>query len=114
MFIENKPDEIELLSFFETEPVSFERENVSFLYTAKDQFGLSVDFSFSVIEGWIQYAVKLHDKEISHSAIDGVSSFSIRNDNLGDYIYIEVVSEGLINKVEIRIRPDIKIRSVIR
>ncbi len=114
MFIENKPDEIELLSFIESESVSFERENVSFLYTAKDQCGLSIDFSFSVIEGWVQYVIKLHDKEISHSAIDGVSSFSIKRDNLGDYIYIEVVAEGTINEVEVRIRPDIKISSVLR
>lgn len=114
MFIENKPDEIELLSFFESEPASFDRDNISFLYTAKDQCGLSIDFSFSVVEGWIQYSMKLHDKEILNNAIDGVNSFSIRNDNLGDYIYVEVITDKLINKVEIRIRPDIKISSVIR
>ncbi|SEK76056.1 hypothetical protein SAMN04487787_103405 [Kosakonia sacchari] len=114
MFIENNPDEIELLSFFESEPVSFKRENVSFLYTAKNQYGLSVYFSFSIVEGWIQYSMKLHDNEISHACIDGVNSFSIKNDKLGDYIYIEVVTENLINKVEIRIKPDIKIRSVVR
>ncbi|PJR63484.1 hypothetical protein [Klebsiella sp. K-Nf6] len=111
MFIENKPDEIELLSFFESEPVSFERDNISFLYTAKNKCGLSVDFSFSVVEGWIQCTVRLHENEILHNSIDGVSSFSIRNDNLGDYIYAEILTKELINKVEIRIRPDIKIKS---
>ena len=111
MFIENKPDEIELLSFFESEPVSFERDNVSFLYTAKNQCGLSADFSFSVIEGWVQYVMRLHDKEISHGSIDGVTSIIIRNDNLGDYIYVEAITEKSINTAEIRIRPDIKIKN---
>ncbi len=114
MFIENKPDEIELLSFFESEPVSFERDNISFLYTAKNQYGLSVDFSFSVVEGWVQYTIKLHDDEVSHNVIDGITTFSIRNDKFGDYIYVEVVTGELINKAEIRIKPNIKIMSVIR
>lgn len=116
MFIERKPDEIELLSFFESDPVSFERDNVSFLYTVKNQCGLSVDFSFSVIEGWVQYAMKLHDNEIINDSIDGVTSFSIINDNLGDYIFVEVARGEVINAIEIRIKPDIKIkrRTVIR
>lgn len=37
MFIEKKPDEIALLSFFESEPASFNRDNISYLYTAKDK-----------------------------------------------------------------------------
>lgn len=111
MFIENKPDEIELLSFFESEPVSFERDNVSFLYTAKNQCGLSIDFSFSVVEGWIKYMVSLHGNDILHGSIDGVSSFNIRKDNLGEYIYAEVITAGLVNYIEIRVTPDIKIKS---
>lgn len=111
MFIETYPDEIEFLSFFESEPASFERDNVSFLYTAKNHCGLSLDFSFSVVEGWIQYTIKLHDNEISQASIDGVSSFGIRNDNLGEYIYAEVITGERINKIEIRIRPSIKIKN---
>ncbi|WP_245209138.1 hypothetical protein [Serratia fonticola] len=73
MFIENKPDEIELLSFFESEPVYFDRDNVSYLYTAKDEKGLCIDFFFSVVEGWIQYVIKLDGNECVRNAIDGVS-----------------------------------------
>ncbi|HEJ9057543.1 TPA: hypothetical protein SML50_001810 [Serratia fonticola] len=112
MFIENKPDEIELLSFFESEPVSFNRDNVSYLYTAKDEKGLCIDFSFSVAEGWIQYVIKLDVNECVRNAIDGVSSFSIKSDNSGEYLFAEVMTNGLITKVIIRIKPYISVSSV--
>ncbi|WP_316556678.1 hypothetical protein [Pantoea sp.] len=51
MFIENKPDEIELLSFFESEPVSFDRENISYSYRVVDKKRIELEFSFSVVEG---------------------------------------------------------------
>ena len=110
MFIEKKPDEIELLSFFESEPVSFSRDNITFLYTAKDKKGLSIDFSFSVIEGWIQYVLKLDSYEFLYNSID-VDYFEIKNDNIGDYLYTEVIGDTLISKIEIRIRPEISIKS---
>ncbi|ACZ76771.1 conserved hypothetical protein [Dickeya parazeae Ech586] len=111
MFIENKPDEVELLSFFESEPVSFERDNISYLYIAKDNKGLSIDFSFSVVEGWIQYTMKLNGNEIQYNSIDGVSSFNIRKDKLGEYLHTEIITNEIITKVEIRVRPDISIKS---
>ncbi|MGK3144641.1 hypothetical protein [Pantoea sp. C2G6] len=111
MFIENKPDEIELLSFFESEPVSFERDNISYLYTAKDEKGVGIDFSFSVVEGWIQYVVKLDGNELVHNSIDGVSSFSIKNDNPGEYLFTEIITNGIVMKVVIRVRPYISVSS---
>lgn len=111
MFIENKPDEIELLSFFESEPVSFDRDNISYLYTAKDEKGVGIDFSFSVVEGWIQYGIKLDGNEIAHNSIDGVSSFAIKNDNSGEYLFIEIITSGLITKVVLRVRPYISVSS---
>ena len=109
MFIENLPDEIELLSFFESEPVSFERENISFLYSVKDDNGIDFDFSFSVVEGWIQYVIKCAGKNIIHNSIDGVSSFGIRKDQTGECIYFEVITSKTINKTEIRIKPYISV-----
>ncbi|CAI1978479.1 hypothetical protein [Serratia fonticola] len=111
MFIENKPDEIELLSFFESEPVSFDRDNISYLYSAKDEKGVSVNFSFSVVEGWLQYVIKLDGNELIHNSIDGVSSFSIKSDDSGEYLFTEVITNGLITKVIIRIRPYISVSS---
>lgn len=111
MFIEKYPDEIELLSFFESEPVSFEKENVSFLYSTSDGNRINIDFSFSVIEGWVQYFIKYEKNNIIHNAIDGVSSFSIRKDQEGEYIYIEVSTGNFINKTEIRTNPYISVKN---
>lgn len=111
MFIENMPDEIELLSFFESEPVSFERENISSLYSVRDDNGIGMDFSFSVVEGWVQYVIKYAKSNIVHNAIDGVGSFVIRKDELGEYIYIEIITSEEINKTEIRVKPYISVTS---
>ncbi|UQY45087.1 hypothetical protein M1E08_15985 [Erwinia sp. PK3-005] len=110
MFIEKKPDEIALLSFFESEPASFNRDNISYLYTAKDKKGISLNFSFSVVEGWIQYTLMLSDYEFLYNSID-VDSFMIKDDKVGEYLYIEVVTDTLVNKIEIRISPEISIKS---
>jgi hypothetical protein len=111
MFIENHPDEIALLSFFESEPVSFEKENVSFLYKYKNNERLSIDFSFSIVEGWIQFWLNLDGKVFFQSSVDNVSSFFIKKDNVGEYIYVESVVDGLVNMLEIRVVPDIKIKT---
>lgn len=110
-FIENKPDEIELLSFFESEPVSFEQDNVSFLYVANDKEGCSIDFSFSVIEGWIRYTLKSAGNPLVHNYFEGVGSFNIKNDKSGEYLYTEIITSELITKVEIRVRPFISVNS---
>jgi len=93
-------------------PTYFDRDNVSYLYTAKDEKGLCIDFFFSVVEGWIQYIIKLDGNECVRNAIDGVSSFSIKSDNSGEYLFAEVMTNGLITKVIIRIKPYISVSSV--
>lgn len=105
------PDEIELLSFFESDPVSFERDNISYLYSAKDDKRVGIDFSFSIVEGWIQYDLNFDGNKIVHDSIDGVSSFSIKNDNFGEYLYTEIITDELIVKLEIRVRPYISVNS---
>ena len=111
MFIEKHPDEIALLSFFESEPVSFENENVSFLYSYKSNDNLSIDFSFSIIEGWVQCWLSLDGKEFFHYSLDLVSSFSIRKDNIGEYLYVESTNSELVNILEVRVIPDIKVKA---
>lgn len=111
MFIENKPDELELLSFFECEPIILEKDNGSYLYVVTDQKGCRLDFSFSVIEGWIQYAVSLNNSKVVQSYIEGVSYFSIKNDKSGEYLYTEVITTEQIKKIEIRVKPYILINS---
>lgn len=111
MFIENHPDEIALLCFYESEPVSFERENVSFLYNYKIDDKLSIDFSFSIVEGWIQFWLSLDGTELFQGSVDRVSCFVIRKDTVGEYLYAESVVGNLVNVLEIRVTPDIKVKT---
>lgn len=111
MFIENHPDEIALLCFFESEPVSFEKENVSFLYSYKNGDKLTIDFSFSIVEGWIQFWLSLVGTEFFQGSLDRVSSFVIRKDTVGEYLYAESVVGDLVNVLEIRVIPDIKVKT---
>jgi len=116
MFIENKPDEIELLSFFESEPVSFDREIISYSYRVVDKKRIELEFSFSVVEGWIQYSMNINGQGFLHGYIDGVGSFGIKKDKDDEYLYTEIITDKIVTKVEIRVRPDvsIKIRSLVK
>ncbi|WP_277269273.1 hypothetical protein, partial [Pantoea septica] len=111
MFIENKPDEIELLSFFESEPVSFDRENISYSYRVVDKKRIELEFSFSVIEGWIQYSMNINGQDFLHGYIDGVNSFGIKKDKDDECLYAEIITDKIVTKLEIRVRPDISIKS---
>lgn len=109
MFLEKKPDEIDLLAFFESEPVSFDKDNLSFLYAAQDKKGISVNFSFSIVEGWLKVSLEFSGEEIVCYSIDGVSEFSIRKDSDGEYLYSEVKSDSGQTKLYLTLRPNIKI-----
>ncbi|CAM3475932.1 hypothetical protein SB6411_00003 [Klebsiella spallanzanii] len=109
MFIENFPDEIELLAFFESEPVYFERENVSFIYHVKDDHGFSIDFSFSIVEGWVHYVIKHGEVNVVDNSIDGVGSLLLGKDTKGEYLYVELNSNSFVSRTEVRVAPYISI-----
>ena len=113
MFIESSPDELELLAFFESTPVCLDKDAGSFLYECSDGYGCCVKFSYSIIAGWIQYNLRSGQHENAHSYIEGVSSFSIRNDKSGEYLYAESSHREFLTRIEVRIKPHVVVNSSV-
>lgn len=107
MFIENYPDEIDMLSFFEGEAIVFDKDDQNYVYEFTGENGVSLIFSFSVSEGWIQIKLKLNGIEVSRSVSEGFKEFKIKHDKLGEYLYAEAVFSDLVTTVEIYLKPSI-------
>lgn len=105
MFIRSFPDEIDLLAFFEGDPIFQNAKDLHFAYKYTDQNEMSLTFSFSATEGWIQTVIELKQKKIAHNLIEGVEYFKIVKDVDGEYLMTEVVLEDTRTEVEIRLQP---------
>lgn len=110
MFIKSYPDEIELLSLFESEPTFSNELDRHFAYEFTDKNGVHLIFSFNVLESWIQTVLELNGKEIARYLSEGVESFFIKNEINGDYIYSEIAFGETETKVEIRLKPFISVK----
>lgn len=112
MFITSFPDEIDLLGFFESEPMATsEVDDLHFAYQANDDNGLEIIFSFCATAGWIQSVISLNGNEISRYLSENVHEIKLQKDVLGEYLYSEVITDDLITKIVIRIRPYISVSS---
>ncbi|PIT41686.1 hypothetical protein BHC43_00500 [Snodgrassella alvi] len=105
MFIRSFPDEIDLLAFFEGEPIFQNTKDLHFAYKYTDQNEMSLIFSFSATEGWIQTVIEFKQKKIAHNLIEGVEYFKKVKDVDGEFLMTEVVLEDSRTKVEIRLQP---------
>ena len=116
MFIQSFPDEIDLLAFFEGEPTFQDTKDLHFAYQYTDQNEMSILFSFSVFESWIQTIIEYKQQRIAHNLMEGVEYFKIEKDVEGEYITTEVELEDTITKVVIRLQPFIstKFSTLIR
>lgn len=109
MFIVSFPDDIDLLAFFESEPIFSNAEEFHFAYKKKDIHGVSIIFSYSAICGWIQAIIEFKDKEISRYLMEGVEIFKLNKDINGEYLSSEVEFEDTRTIVEIRVTPSISV-----
>lgn len=111
MFIKSFPDEIELLGFFESEPIINETNDLHFAYKTNDSNGLEILFSFCATAGWIKTVISYCGKEVSKFLSEDVSEITLRKDNVGEYLYSEIITDELVTKVEIRAKPYILVNS---
>ncbi|MEQ5167528.1 hypothetical protein GWI68_03635 [Proteus sp. G2669] len=110
MFIESHPDDLALLSFFESEPTLVDHLDRHFAYEFTDNNGVHLVFSFSILEGWIQTVLEFNGNEIARHLSESVNKFMIKEDMAGEYLYSEIVLEDIRTKVEIRVKPFISIK----
>ncbi|OCG15263.1 hypothetical protein A9G29_01630 [Gilliamella sp. Fer2-1] len=110
MFIQCFPNDIDLLAFFESEPIFQNVADLHFAYEFTDSNEMSIMFSFSATAGWIQAIIKFKGKQISHYLMEGVEFFKIEKDDIGQYLSSEIELEDTRTKVEIRIIPFISVK----
>ncbi|UDJ87391.1 hypothetical protein IRM71_14595 [Erwinia amylovora] len=111
MFIKSFPDEMDLLGFFESEPVISDVEDLHFVYKTNDDNGVEILFSFCATAGWIKTIISCNGKEISKYLSEDINEITLKKDNLGEYLYSEIITDELITKFEIRVRPYISVNS---
>lgn len=112
MFIKSFPDEIDLLGFFESEPLATsEVADLHFVYQTNDDNGLEIGFSFCATAGWMQTVILFNGKEVSRYLSENVGEIKLQKDTLGEYLYSEIITEELITKIVIRVRPYISVSS---
>ncbi|WP_445495106.1 hypothetical protein [Photorhabdus sp. SF281] len=110
MFIESYPDELDLLSFFESEPTLVDHSDRRFAYEFTDGNGIHLVFSFNVLEGWIQTILEFNGNKIAGYLSEGVNSFKIKDEIDGEYIHAEIVFTDTRADVEIRLKPFISVK----
>ncbi|EOV8090216.1 hypothetical protein AB7W75_19710 [Providencia huaxiensis] len=110
MFIESYPDDLALLSFFESEPTLANNLDRHFAYEFTDGNGIHLVFSFSILEGWMQTILEFNGNKIAGYLSEGVNKFIIKEDMAGEYLYAEIIFEDIKTKVEIRVKPFISIK----
>ncbi|KMW72049.1 hypothetical protein TI10_18350 [Photorhabdus luminescens subsp. luminescens] len=110
MFIESYPDELDLLSFFESEPTLVNKSDRHFAYEFTDDTGIHLVFSFNVLEGWIQTILELNGNRIAGYLSEGVNSFKIKDEINGEYIHSEIIFADTRTEVEIRLKPFISVK----
>lgn len=111
MFIKSFPDEIDLLGFFESEPIIIDVDDLHFAYKVNDDNGMEMLFSFCATAGWIKIVISYNGKNVSTYLSEDISEINLKKDKSGEYLYTEIIADEMITKVEIRVRPYISVSS---
>jgi hypothetical protein len=94
--------ELELLSFFEGEPVEANPSDGFWRYAVEDHSGVKLDFSFNVFEKSVQVEIRNGDAVIALISREGASSLNV--DSLNDVETINVRFESEDTKGHLMIR----------
>ncbi|AOR61146.1 hypothetical protein C5E18_22560 [Pectobacterium parmentieri] len=113
--IVNYPDDIDFLSFFESEPSYISSDLQCMAYTVSNH-GTTIEFSYNVTEGWVQVKLLADEHVIIQYLTEGVTDIVLRKDRSGEYIFTEVISHVIDTKIEIMWKPliSIKVNSLIK
>ncbi|MDF7675805.1 hypothetical protein PT286_03535 [Neisseriaceae bacterium ESL0693] len=112
MFIELFPNEIDLLSFFESEPIFYNPEDLHYAYKFSDNNDMALVFSFSATGGWIQVNIEFNSREITHYLIENIKEFFIKKDINGEYLSSIVENNDTKTMIEIRVIPIISVKCI--
>ena len=103
------PDELDLLSFFESEPIESTPEDGYFCYKQTDANGIDFYFSFHEIERSIQVRLSLLGKDLVIFSEECAEKITIEKDGTGEYLACTFKLGEAESKAKIHVRPEIKV-----
>ena len=100
------PDEVDLMSFFECEPISLDNENVPFFYnesTYNYVNGNNQTFTIKICPSYdeLTISVKNGDKDVSNIRLNSVSDLSILSDKKEEK-RLMITSENFVSKISLK------------
>ena len=104
------PDELDLLAFFEGEPIGSMPEDGYFCYKYSDDRDIELFFSFHEIEESIQARLMQSNCELAVISGECADRITIEEDGAGEYLACVFKLDQAEFKAEIRLRPSINIR----
>ena len=105
------PDELDLLVFFESEPIKSRPEDGYFCYRYVDN-NIELYFSFDVAEGSIQARLNYLTNDIAIVSGELATKISIESDRSGEYVACLFESNQTRSKAVIRLKPTVSLISV--
>ncbi len=105
MFIRSVPDSIELLGFFESDPVTENKQDLHFSYRYTDVSNVTVVLSYCEVAGWVQVVLEFQGREMSRFLCECVSCFEIRRDGVGEILSAKVMFGGMRHDFSLRVKP---------
>ena len=104
------PEEIELLEFFECEPVEREYKDGLYVYELMDQNATKLIFSFNTIEGSIQARLLVQGNEVALFSQEGATRIKVENDLSGQYLRCQFDIEATHSDVQVHVKPLISVK----
>nr|ELR5040124.1 hypothetical protein [Providencia stuartii]ELR5080974.1 hypothetical protein [Providencia stuartii] len=87
MFIESYPDDLTLLSFFDSEPILADNLDRHFTYEFTDKNKIHLVFLLNALAGWIQTILTFNGNKIAGYLSEGLSKFTIKEYVHNEYLY---------------------------
>ena len=100
------PDEVELIEFFGSEPQLAEPQNGFWLYETRDASGVTLRFSFDVLQCSVQTSIELGD--VSVETVSHECATCIRKDGASNELVVEFEDAG--SRTELRVSIEDRIR----
>lgn len=106
------PEDLELLEFFESEPIEYAPEDGLYVYEVTDQLGVHLVFSFNDVEGSVQARLLMQGNDVALFSQEGAKKLTIEDDDSGHYIRCQFDIDGASSDAQIQINPYISVKWV--
>jgi len=101
------PEPIELVTFFESEPIESQPQDGFYVYQVADPEGITLRFSLNELEGSIQTLLNMRGQKVAQVSQEGATRLTLHED---DYLRCDFDQAAMANsRVEVRLRPRIMV-----